>query len=196
MSKRTCRGFQNWYRSKTTDQSGNEVNGEAMKDGGMSKDVNGSHVNYIGCHTKPKAYTDLGSVELKRNHASSGVELNNKTIMRPRSHLYNVWDGNDNPTMPLQRRLNFTPIRSTKKYLSSDSNENSFESKRNVALKKKKLKDAKEPNSDHGKQLTVFNCTTLQPPEKFTRKHDVVTWLNQFEIYVKANQMPNKREIL
>ncbi|RNA39315.1 hypothetical protein BpHYR1_043645, partial [Brachionus plicatilis] len=41
---RFCRGFHNWYRSKTTDQSGNEVNGEAMKDGGMSKDVNGSHL--------------------------------------------------------------------------------------------------------------------------------------------------------
>ncbi|RNA03727.1 ATP-dependent DNA helicase PIF1 [Brachionus plicatilis] len=80
MSKRTCEGFQNRYRSKPTDQSGNEVNGEAVRDGVLSKDENGSHVKYIGCHTKPTAYTDLGSVELKRNHASSGVDVKNKTI--------------------------------------------------------------------------------------------------------------------
>ena len=50
-------------------------------------------------------------------------------------------------------------------------------------------------SNDFGK-LTVFNCSTIQPPEKFTRSHDVGTWINQFELYIKANQVSNKRDVL
>ncbi|CAF0831203.1 unnamed protein product [Brachionus calyciflorus] len=46
------------------------------------------------------------------------------------------------------------------------------------------------------KQIMVYNCSNIQAPPRFTRNHDVEPWLKTFDIYIHANQMLNKKNVL